>query len=875
MTIKLWSKNFLKSVAIFLAALMTYESLATPLAQASMLSQTAPAHTLPNSNFSANKFSAINGSQIVNRSNEPFRIPASVGSTVEIYAPSKSGRLVYHLQDVHDNVGAQTNLSEMVSLLEAYAAKQGKSLVVAVEGVSGAVDSDSISKLPNQKNKEDVGAALLQAGYMLGEEYAAITHAPGRIKLVGVETPGLYRQNVLARDNSASARSRVLTTVREIRSQLEKLKPHNFNSLLTILEKKRLAVEEGSLPLTDYISFLNNTHPAAVRTYPHISRLVLLHRDEATIDFAKVEKEGKSLVQEVMADKTEKEMERLVADAEALKEGRISPLSYYSILLKQSSHIYPEIQKYTAYLGASEKIDPETLFAEVEKAEAVVSKGLIKHPLALQLYENLRWIELQEKFFSLNLIPQEWDAQRSINVREIYRKHAQIRDFVNEQVGDLGYQFRTPFFDLNDLSTATNGARGFYEAAEARDIAMVENLQAVLNDAASDKTIVAFVAGGFHTPGITKLLKLHGLAYEVIRPQLDTEVSLSEEIKFPVRKVSFLRPEGVLQEHGSAVGGAILNGSPGVTNLAGKLQPPAAPAAGETATSDPGIVGAAKNHLRNMTKPEQPNDVLQFVIVSVGALAIVGAAFIYNFVLNRFLGKGKSSMSALGNDATYAAKTIPVAIEKDGERIANFQAGLKAFFAGNIPNELAAPRHVIGDLAGWDVPRSGPDSRGFAEVLNALGVARPFADNSRINVVMADSAGSTERLASARTAVGHFNTARPQDKPINIQLMVSPVRGFNINSILEGIGERRENITPENVVVVGVDNPGFEGNVFLQAEDPLDMAVRSFVAGRYSKDKVDAITGELVTLIKKAFPALEKGHFTDEIINQMVAAIMA
>ena len=53
------------------------------------------------------------------------------------------------------------------------------------------------------------------------------------------------------------------------------------------------------------------------------------------------------------------------------------------------------------------------------------------------------------------------------------------------------------------------------------------------------------------------------------------------------------------------------------------------------------------------------------------------------------------------------------------------------------------------------------------------------------------------------------------------------------------------------------------------------MAVRSFVVGRYSKDKVDDITKELVSLIKKAFPRLETGHFTEDVITQMVAAIMA
>jgi hypothetical protein len=179
-------KFFIRSIATFLAALLCYESGATPIAQAAMLSQPAAIRTSPaGSSRSAQQISRSASSASFS---EPFRVPASVGSTVEVFAPAKAGRLVYHLQDVHNNVPAQTNLSEIVSLLEAYAAKQNKNLVVAVEGVSGPVDSDIISRLPDQKAKEDVGAGLLRAGYMLGEEYAAITHAPGRIQIVGIET---------------------------------------------------------------------------------------------------------------------------------------------------------------------------------------------------------------------------------------------------------------------------------------------------------------------------------------------------------------------------------------------------------------------------------------------------------------------------------------------------------------------------------------------------------------------------------------------------------------------------------------------------------------------------------------------------------------
>src|SRR5258708_4472998 len=120
----------LKSVAIFLTALLTYETLATPIAQASMLAHPAPMNSSSSKILSSNSQISTENLRASKTTVPAFSLPAAVGSIVDTYAPSTSSRMIYHLQDVHHNVAAQTNLSEMVSSLEDYAAKQGKILVV-------------------------------------------------------------------------------------------------------------------------------------------------------------------------------------------------------------------------------------------------------------------------------------------------------------------------------------------------------------------------------------------------------------------------------------------------------------------------------------------------------------------------------------------------------------------------------------------------------------------------------------------------------------------------------------------------------------------------------------------------------------------------
>ena len=326
-----------------MAAVLFYETVAVPLAQAAVIAPPTPKASPALSIFNDRQRAQLTAKNF----KEKFSMPVSVGTLAETYAPSTTARLIYHFQDVHNNVPAQTNLSEMVSLLEmVYARKQGKNLVVAVEGVTGPVDSDAISSLPNQKNKEDVGSALLRAGYLMGEEYAAITNAPGRIKLVGIETPSYYQRNVAARANSRVARANVLTAIRETRSQLEKLKRHNFSVLLTTLEEKRLGVDAGTESLTDYATFLANTNPTVVASYPQLSRLAHMNVLEKNVDFDAVEKESQVLVAELTVRNNSSRVEKMMQDAEALKNGQLSALSYYSGLLQQTHKSYPTLEGY-------------------------------------------------------------------------------------------------------------------------------------------------------------------------------------------------------------------------------------------------------------------------------------------------------------------------------------------------------------------------------------------------------------------------------------------------------------------------------------------------------------------------------------------------
>ena len=549
---------FMKCVSLLLSLLMAIEAGAVPLSQSALLKSPRRASVVQ-----TEKKRPISQKQSVSLARQEassvFTVPPSMGEMAEMSASDKSGRLVYHIQDIHDDLSAQANLSGLISGMESYAADRNKSLVVLTEGSSGPLDSDSIASMPDKKTVHDVAVGLLNAGYLFGEELAAVTHAPGRINIVGIETPSLYKQNGTARDDSKIARERVLVTIRDIKSQLQKLVPHNFNAVLSELEELRAGVEKGNGSVADYVAFLNKSNPALIQKFPSLAHVLTLSAQEKKINFDRVESERGKILKEIAQKGTQRDTDQLLERTTALKEGRLSPSSYYSSLLARSDNTYPSLKSYVAYLNEAETIkDTDRLFGEIEQAQTEVASALIKHPMVEDLYRHLRWIERQEKFFSLQMIPQEWNQERNQNIRSIFTEHKAIQDFVKEQVGDLGYQFSTPSFSLEDLKVAEEGARSFYRLAEARDTAMTQNLMAALQTFDAKRYEAVLIAGGFHTPGINKQLKANGVGYAVIRPQIETDIKLTspydygflrsrfENLKKSYQHVSTYRAPGAL-----------------------------------------------------------------------------------------------------------------------------------------------------------------------------------------------------------------------------------------------------------------------------------------------------------------------------------------
>jgi hypothetical protein len=509
--------RLMKFISTFISVVMLYHTAAIPLAQASMLAGPTGATSVG----------------LPWASSKTLMFPLSIAEVAKIHQPAKTKRMVAHIQDIHGHVPSQINLFHVISTLEKNARQQGKKLLVAIEGVTGPVNTDLISSIPNQQAKESVGAGLLNSGVIFGEEYAAIINAPGRVQLVGVETPSLYRTNYLAGETTIKQRETALGVVKEIRRQLEKLEPHNFNTLLSTLQKNHRLADEGVMPTTDYVSFLWSVNPALMASFPGLARINAVASQESRFDQSVITKETEMAMADIFQHQPDRVVQHIATQAEWLKQNKISPATFYAELLSASKNPSDVLKAYATYLKKIDTIDADLVFEELDQAEVALAQSLVKHPLAGELFAYSRWAQRQERFFSLSMIPQEWQRQKDTTLASFLGVYQKIKNFTADQNMVLGYGFTTPQFPTAGLRAAFEGAKNFYSAAEARDVSLADNTRQLLSQYPADQFDVVLIAGGFHTDGILSQFEKHNIGTVVIRPQLDTPITLNTPYSFP------------------------------------------------------------------------------------------------------------------------------------------------------------------------------------------------------------------------------------------------------------------------------------------------------------------------------------------------------
>ncbi len=406
----------------------------------------------------------------------------------------KSSRTVIHVQDVHMNPEAQANIGGFIQNL----VREKKAGMVLLEGAFAPVDFSSFRDFPYADATKAVADYLLRekrisgavhAGYLLRGENTAFT---------GIDDRQHYNANVRAYQTAAPLIDSHKQRWDIAKLELEHEKTAVLNVRLAQFEDDTRLFHDREISFGQYVRILtdaSNDISIDLRSFYEVLD------QEKKIDFVKVERERAALISGITAKISRAASLELLKWSTDHRDGAMSHAEFYGRLktLCQRNGVdlrrYATLDDYIRYVRLSELLNIEKIFADAGKLEADIADSLCKNPREQEWLSKYRRLRLAGKLLDFSLTRREWDEYLETNAA------AQL-----------------PGCDLSAFED-------FYREAEARDRAMADNALRAISQTPEGSTTV-LVAGGFHAPGLEKLLLAAGINVVAFVPrvtQIDTK----------------------------------------------------------------------------------------------------------------------------------------------------------------------------------------------------------------------------------------------------------------------------------------------------------------------------------------------------------------
>ncbi|MDP2920994.1 MAG: hypothetical protein Q8O12_01305 [Candidatus Omnitrophota bacterium] len=465
-----------------------------------------------------------------------IHIPSEIGRITEVYQNpnAENSRLIVHIQDFHTNPEAEYNLAKILELL----LNDYKMGLVCSEGAVGGLDTKQIASFPDYAAREKVGKIFVNAGELTGEEYLAITKYPD-IPIWGIETEDIYFKNIIDFNKIMKFNLSSQTFISQAKKALDALKQKIYTKELIELDNREADYKAEKIESPVYINYLLDFAPVIsardrskdIRAdYPNISLFKETMEAEKKIDQLKVMNESQSLLLNLQSSLLTKSLkadsDMLMANAQLFKDQKISPFAFYSYLkdlanrhLKDDFSVrYPNLNSFTTYLTKVNSLDSTQLFLELENLNFEIKQALSKTEEQKTLVKALRNIDFLEGFFNLKVSNEELDYY--LNNRDSHKVvffESFLKPALKKYNIDTFINYSPSLIDshLTELEE-------FYKVVKDRDVAMVDNSVSEIEKRGSK--VSALIAGGFHTKGITKLLKEKGYSYIVVSPYSKTDI---------------------------------------------------------------------------------------------------------------------------------------------------------------------------------------------------------------------------------------------------------------------------------------------------------------------------------------------------------------
>lgn len=468
------------------------------------------------------------------------QLPSKIGVLKE-YEPALPGQpFVVHIQSAHANPDAQASIRKILHWLKEN--QKQNTLHVGLEGSVGVIHPEYFDLAPKLPA---LGEAVLEDLHRKGEVTGAELFAwdiykaankskqpSAGIKLEGIESLALYRDNLLSYKNIISRDGEAQAMVGPLKKDLELAKSRFLSPELKDFyrEKDRRkngrfdqSAGAGSLPQMDvYLRYLaarvlqvrgiDLSDPIEQIRFPIYARVLALERLSKSLDSKMAKREEAEVIKAVQKRARAAKDKDLVVSLSQLAALRQPRFVVENLFVFAGQH-HMDLKKYPNYLNVlgqgilKSEIDSEELFSEMDRLEGLLVERLARTAEEKSVAALIEDLDLLEKITALKLTRE--DYVRAGTKRFTSLAPAQLQ----RRLGRLLDRKTTPILDAKIFNDAFN----FYHDAEARDRALVENMMSLRS---SDQALRVLVSGGFHTQGMLEILREKGIGYAVIQPRI-------------------------------------------------------------------------------------------------------------------------------------------------------------------------------------------------------------------------------------------------------------------------------------------------------------------------------------------------------------------
>lgn len=448
------------------------------------------------------------------------RLVTPYGHVNDVYiSPIANAPMIVHIQDAHGIEEAQKNIAGMMGVLQA-----GPHInLVGLEGASGSFNVDPLRHIASAVVTEAVADFFLEKGLIAGPEFAGLTLSQPSV-FYGVEDNGLYKANIQALKEAYKIKPALQDSLTKLDQEAVQLKQNIFSDRLKTFDRHFEAYKAEREKLGDYVRYLVKEMPEkgtfhsreGIGNYPNVQLLVNALDQEDGLDFQKVEIERRLLVETLVKELPKTALEELVAKSVDHRAGRLGYGDYnrYLKALCTSHNVRLEefklFSRYISYVLSAEKINVSDLLEELDRLETAVVNFLAKTPAEKLLMDASRDLALLRKLVHHEMSVTDW--------LKYEKRRLEILD-LDHRLAALSSGTKINFGSTAGLTAETLKAfEDFCSYAVQRNVALAGNLLGQM--AASGTKAGVLVAGGFHTAGLTHILRQKRVSYVVVSPKI-------------------------------------------------------------------------------------------------------------------------------------------------------------------------------------------------------------------------------------------------------------------------------------------------------------------------------------------------------------------